>query len=147
MKQCEKIDLNSPNCMWKALPDMKEDRFWFNPCLFSGYVYVCGKYSRLVEAFCPQTDSFLPFQVQLPEREACCLFVHNDLLIVHSYTYISKFTAEHTGQLFQHSQIRSQTPSDKCSNSPPAVNSTRGLYFLIWNGVVRGRSLETGLLS
>ena len=55
VEQCEKIDLNSGNLTWKSLPDMKEARWGFNPCLFKGDIYICGN-TYIVEAFSPQTD-------------------------------------------------------------------------------------------
>lgn len=73
-----------------ALPDMREGRSGFNACLFSGYIYVCERHSSvlcgslLVEAFCPQADTFFPLPLQLPEDSYCCLYVHNSLLVVYS---------------------------------------------------------------
>ena len=130
---------------WKALPDMREGRSGFNPCLFSGSVYLCGgNSSQLVEAFSPQTDTFLPLQLQLPENSHRCVYVHNNLLVVHSYQYISKFTAGQGGQLIQHSQVRTQTPVNKHSNSQPVVDTTQGLFFLFQLTKVVSFNMETG---
>lgn len=139
MKECEKVDLS--NCTWKALPDMKEGRTFFNPCLFNDCVYVCGENSNLVEAFSPQTECFLPLQVELPEDSSCCLFVYNHLLVVHSTQYISKFSAGQAKQLVLHSQV-SSPPSNKYSNCPPVVDSA--LCFICQDGDVYSISLETG---
>ena len=133
------MELN--NRTWKALPDMREGRGYFNPCLFSGCVYLCGRDSQLVEAFSPQTDSFLPLQLSLPEDQHCCLYVHNNLLVVHSNQYISKFTVGQKGQLVQHSQVPSP-PVYKHSNSQPVVD--KGLFFLFQETQVVSFNMETG---
>lgn len=130
--------------MWKTLPDMREGRFGFNPCLFSGCVYVCGWGSLLVEALFPPTDTFLPLQVQLPEGRFCCLFTYNHLLTVHSENYISKFAAGQSGELIPYSQVRSQARVDKGSNSQPVVNPGQGFYFIVFNGKTIKINLETG---
>lgn len=145
MKQCEKIDLNIYNGTWECLPDMREGRCYFNPCLFSKWVYVCGVGSQMVEAFSPQSDSFLAFQPRLPESSSCCLFVRNNSLEVHSLNFISKFTAWQTGELVKRFQRRLPTPSDKRSNSQPVVDFTRDLYFIYQGNMVLSHNLETGM--
>ena len=117
----------------------------FNPCLFRGYVYVCGQYSYLVEAFSPQTDSFLPLHLQLPENTDCCLYVHNNCLVVHSSEYISKFAAGQEGQLIQCSDFHSQRYADKYSNSQPVIDPYRKLFFILQDGICVSLSMETGL--
>lgn len=119
---------------------MGESRFGFNPCLFKGYVYVCG---LEVEVFSPHIDEFLPFRVKLPEAQTCCFLVHSTFLVVHSTNYISRFIAGRAGQLILHSQ-RPSTPSHKCSNCQPVVDSINGLYFILWGGEVLSINLETG---
>lgn len=143
VKECEKIDACSLDRTWKALPDMREARCSFNPCAFNEFVYVCGWGSQLIQAFSPQTDSFLPFQLQLPEESPCCLYVHGSCLVVHSYQYISRFT-EQEEQLVQHLQIRSKKPNHKQSNSQPVVDPTRSLFFLIKQRKVLAFNMETG---
>lgn len=113
-----------------------------NPCLFKEFVYLCG---HLVDAFCPQTDQFLPLQVKLPQNSCCCLFVHNKMLVVQTYEYISKFKAGQRGELVLHSQEHT-IPASKWSNSQPKVDSTNGLYFIIVLGEVYSVDLETGAL-
>lgn len=125
---------------------MREGRRCFNPCLFNAYVYLCGSGSLSLEAFAPQTDSFLPLQPQLPESSNCCLFVHNNLLVVHSQSYISKFAADRAEQLVQRSQVRSQKPANKHSNSQPVVDSALGLFFIIQKGQVLGFNIETSVI-
>ena len=123
---------------------MREGKHSFNPCLFNEHVYVCGDGSQLVEAFSPQTDNFLPLQVLLPEANHCCLYVHSNLLVVHSSQYISKFAAGQTGQLAQYSQVRSQTPALKWFNSQPVVDLSRGLFFIFQRDKILSLNMETG---
>lgn len=139
------MDLNSRNRSWKALPDMREGKFSFNPCLFNGYVYVCGRGHVLMEVFSPQTNSFLPLQLQLPENHHC-LFVHKNLLVVHSLQSVFKFSAGQAEQLIQHSEIRFQTPVNKWSNSQPVVDPSRGLFFIYQQSKLLSISIDTGAL-
>lgn len=124
---------------------MREGKCCFNPCLFNGYVYVCGEGSHLVEVFSPQTDNFIFLSLQLPEAHSCCLFVHHNLLTVHSYLYISKFSAGQAGQLIQHSLVNSQEPADKYFNSQPMIDVARGLFFILQCGHILSFDIETGM--
>lgn len=144
MTTCEKIDLKSSNRRWKALPNMKKSRDSFNPCLFIGCVFLCGWGSELVDQFCPQTESFLPIELRLPEASPCCLYVHKNLLVVHSENYISKFTTGQAGQLISHSQVCSYASVNKRSNSQPVLDPALGLFY-IFKGTVRILGMETGL--
>lgn len=144
MKQSDKIDLYSHNRTWKTLPDMREGRCNFNPCLFNGYVYLCGQYSQQVEAFSPQTELFLRLQVEVPESTSCCLYVHNSLLVVHSKKCISKFTVGQSCRLSLQSQVRSQAFASERFNSQPVVDSSCGLCFIICAGKVFTINLESG---
>lgn len=145
MKKCEKIDLKSHNCTWEALPDMREGRDCFNPCQFKGFVYVCGRGSQLVEAFSPQTDSFLPFPLQIPENSRCCLYVHNSFLVVQSEAYITKFAAGEAGKLVPHSQVRSTARVSNYSNSQPVVDPTLGILFIFQKDKVLSIMMETSV--
>ena len=94
---CEKFQL--ANNQWTNLPNMREARGYFNPCLFSGIIYLCGRGSQVMEAFSPERDDFLRnVQVPVPENEYCCLYVDNDLLVLHQKSYIVKFAAGQEGQ-------------------------------------------------
>ena len=112
------------NCRWKALPDMREGRYAFNPCLFSGFVYVCGCGSNSVEAFCPQTCSFLP--LSLPGRFfAYCLYVHKNLLVVHSIAISPSSQQDSQANSSKHSlQISTSTPTPNLWWTPIKVSST-----------------------
>lgn len=80
LKTCEKFQLLGKR--WTLLPSMRESRAEFNPCMLFGIVYLCGEGSFIMEAFNPETETFLPLQVTLPEDFACCLYVHNHLLVL-----------------------------------------------------------------
>lgn len=129
MEACEKIDVDSCTRSWKSLPDMREGKCGFNPCLFRNNVYLCGFGSFLVEAFSPQTDRFLPLELQLPQNSYCCLYEHNGLLVVHSTNYICKFSAEQGGRPTPYSQVHTQTSVNKYSNSHPVVGREHFYIF------------------
>lgn len=125
---------------------MRDARYNFNPCLFNECVYVFGLRSLLLEAFSPQTDTFLPHQLQLQllDRTASCLFVHNNMLIVRTSQCISKFAAGRRGKLLQRGQVCTPTHVYQYSNSQPVVDTIRGVYFIIRAGEVLSLNLETG---
>jgi len=143
VKQCEKIDLNNRNPRWVVLPDMHKVRANFNPCLFNGYVYLCG--SMLVEVFSPQTDTFLSLSFKLPKDPSCALYVQKNCLVVHTKSYITKFAAGPAGQLVLHSQVLCPTPALKWSNSLPVLDPTRSLFFLFREDRCYSFSMETGV--
>ena len=60
-----------------------------------------------MEAFSLDSDTFLAVNIPVPENHYCCLYVDNDLLVVHSKSYILKFAMEQGGQLVK----RSEDPS------------------------------------
>ena len=143
VKTCEKFQL--PNNQWTNLPSMRAARSHFNPCLFGGIVYLCGYNSTIMEAFAPETDTFLPnVQIPVPENCNCCLYVDNDLLVLHQKSCIVKFAAGEGGQLVKRSQV---TPPDvsKGQCSQPVVDKARGLYFIIYDGKCVCFNMETGV--
>lgn len=144
LKQCEKINL-SGDYTWMALPNMRVSRKSCNPCLFNGYVYLCGSDSVNIEMFSPHDDSFLLLPLLLPESSVSCLYVHNNSLVVHSYIYMTKFAAGKAGHLIQLSQTHLQAGGHKSSNSQPVVDQSRGLVFIIRDKKCSSFNIETGL--
>ena len=143
---CEKFQL--ANNQWTNLPKMKEARYCFNPCLFSGIIYLCGNYSQVMEAFSPERDDFLrDVQVPVPENHYCCLYVDNDLLVLHQKSYIVKFAAGQEGQegqLDKRSEVRSPAV-DKLQNCQPVVDKASGVFFITYNGKCLCFNMETGV--
>ena len=142
LKTCEKLPLGTTQ--WRTLPNMNEARSYFNPCLFGHLIYLCG-YSgypstHTMEAFAPQTDTFLPVPLTLPGTLSCCLYVHNDLLVVHQYCYIVKFAVE-GGQLVKRSEVESQEV-EKAQNSQPVVAG--GVVYMVWADKCVRFFMETG---
>jgi len=134
---CEKLPLGTPQ--WRTLPKMNQTRWNFNPCLFGHLIYLCG-FSTTMEAFAPQTDTFLPVPLTLPGTLSCCLYVHNDLLVVHQYCYIVKFAVE-GGQLVKRSEVESQEV-EKAQNSQPVVAG--GVVYMVWADKCVRFFMETG---
>ena len=103
LNSCEKYQLQQR--MWTLLPSMQTPTYYFNPCLFNRSIYLCGRWSSLLEAFSPQTDQMLPFQFSMPECEysCCCMYVEDNLLVVHLDEHILKYRAgTSAGQQKQH---------------------------------------------
>lgn len=143
MKECEKISLISPT--WAALPDMREGRSHLNPCEWKKWIYLCGDGSTSLEAFTPQNDIFLPLSLRL-ESYGYCLYVHDDLLVVHSYECISKFEAGLEGQIAQRSQVATHTALYKHSNSQPVLDPARSFFFIMQEDKCLCFNMETGEL-
>jgi len=145
VKQCEKIDLSSANLTWKALPDMIEGRWGFNPCLFHEYVYICGAESKIIEAFDPHINRFIPLQYHLSDGSCSCLYVHQDYLVVLSSRYITKFSARRAGQLLPHSQTSSPASVGKgLFNCQPVPAPSQHLVFTFQHGKCYSYNMETG---
>ena len=144
VNKCEKIDLSSGNPTWKTLPGMKEGRSCFNPCMFHDYVYLYGSKSKLIEAFSPHTDSFLPLILLLPDYSRSCVYVHNTHLVILSKEYITQFSAGPAGQLLPHFQARCSAADFEWTNSQPVLDPTRSLVFLFSVNRCVGLDMETG---
>ena len=130
--------------MWTALPEMQEGRSHFNPCVLTGVVYLCGQGSTTVEAFSPETESFLPCQLTLPLLTgACCLYVDNDQLVVLSLKHIHRLTVNPSGQLVLQSEVACPVvPKDQ--NSHPVVDKTHGMLYFAYDGLCHILNLDTG---
>jgi len=142
VKSCEKFEL--PNNKWTALPDMREARAYFNPCLFNGIIYLCGYYSQIMEAFSPETDTFLPVQIPVLENASGCLYVDNDLLVLNMENHILKFAAGQGGQLDKRSRVEASS-FDRYQSSQPVVDKANGVYFMIKGGECLCFKMETGV--
>ena len=140
VKSCEKFQL--PNNQWTNLPSMNEARWYFNPCLFGGIIYLCG-YSKTMEAFSPESDTFLPVRFPVSESQPTCIFVNNDLLMVHSKSYLQTFAVGQDGQLAKRSEVRSAAV-DKYHNCQPVVDKANGRYFITYEGKCLCFNMETG---
>jgi len=144
LNTCERIDFR--NRTWTALPNMREAKECFNPCLFNANVYVCGYGSRLVEILSVQTSTWLPFSYTLPENSDCCLYAHTNCIVVHSYQYISRLAVGRTGQLMQGSMVQAQQGGRKYSNSQPVLDAAHIRFFVIQKEQCLCFHMETGLL-
>ena len=140
LKTCEKFQLLSNT--WTDLPNMKKGRRDFNPCMFGGLVDICG--GVRMEAFAPATNTLLPINIHMPETLTCCLYVHNNLLVVNSKNYIVKYAVGPRGQLFEQSRV--DTPKvSKYQNSQPVVDRAQGLYFMVWVDKCVQVNMQTGV--
>jgi len=146
VKQCEKIDPSSPNLTWNALPDMKSNRCWFTPCLFNAKVYLCGGVSPTIEEFSPQTENFFLLPLNFSGCNFCSTYVHNNCLVVHASSSITKFSVGPAGQLVLHSEVHYSTSVSKWSSVQPVLDSARGLFFICQGLVCNSFNIETGAI-
>ena len=138
-KSCEKLPLGTPQ--WRTLPPMNQTRAYFNPCLFGRLIYLFGVGSSTMEAFTPETDTFLPVNIRLSvESSSCCMYVHNELLVVHQKSYIMKFAVE-GGQLVKRSEVKTLDVCKDQSSHPVVVSGH--VYMVQWERCVRFK-METG---
>lgn len=125
---------------------MQQARGHFNPCLFNTLLYLSGRTqsgAQAMEVFSPDHDTLLPLQIPLPENHHCCVFVYNELLVLHSNKYVVKFEAAQDGQLRQRSQVQT-SGVNKWQNSQPVVDRTRGVVYLVQAGKCLQVQMETG---
>lgn len=129
LRACEKLNLSSST--WTPLPDMREARRCFNPCLFNEFFYICGYPSRIMEAFSPQTSQFLmPFTFLLPEESVCCLYEDGGSLVVHLHKSILVCEAGQGGQLIKRSEVPAVLEVGKRPNCQPVVDRSSGQFFI-----------------
>ena len=146
LKTCEKINLQSRK--WTCQSNMKKGRYLFNPCKYSGWIYLCGEGSLRIEAFSPSANLMTQLALpKLPETESgCCMYVFNNLLVVHSRNHIHKFASGPDGQLFRRTQEKSSKPVNKCSNSQPVLDSAHALFFIVRREVCLCIEMKTGVV-
>jgi len=98
-----------------------------------------------MEAFSPETNTFLA-PIPVPsENTYACLYVDNGQLVVHFKACIRKYTAGVDGQLAMQSEVTKQVPC-AWQNSQPVINKTRGFYYMIQSGTTcLCYNLETGV--
>lgn len=124
---------------------MKAGRYGFNPCEFRLWIYLCGKGSGLIEAFSPHTEEFLPLEVSLPEDSYSCLFVHNNLLVVHSDNFVSTFKQGiQPHDLVQYSQVKTSGTMSKRPNSQPVLYYASNVFSIMQKGICLCFSMNTG---
>ena len=99
-----------------------------------------------MEAFSPDSDTFLPLNITVPENTNCCLYVDNNLLVVNSVSFILKYAVGPGGQLVEQSRVNSPGVN-KHQNSQPVVDRTQGLYFIIQGGQCLRFNMQTGVQS
>ena len=144
LNSCEKYGLQQHT--WTLLPRMHKARINFNPCLFNGNIYLCGYPHSLLEAFSPQTDLMLPFQLSMPANSPCCMYVEDDLLVVHLSGNILKYRAGQAELLVQTSTNSTQEEVN-WQNSQPAVHATLRLYYIVKYSCCYSVNMDTGVVG
>ena len=88
------------------------------PCEFNGYVYLCGGGTTGIEAFHPQSNTFLQLQPRLPERTECKVCVDNGQLVVISWKYVTWWEATHAHNLRCVKQSQHKKVEANCCMQP-----------------------------
>ena len=144
LNSCEKYHLQQHT--WTLLPSMKQARYHFNPCLFHENIFLCGDWSPLLEAFSPQRDQMLPFQLSMPVDvlSPCCMYVEDNCLVVHFNHNILKYRVEEAKKLVQTSRSITQERV-MWQNSQPVVDEVLRLYYIVQNGNCYCVNMDTGV--
>ena len=112
--------------LWREVPDMREERYCFNPCYHKAFVFLCGYGSNMIDCFDPVSNSFPQPQpsVTVPESHFCCTFEQDSHLVVLAYNYMSKFSLD-GNTLVKVSDKRERVCHTVWPNSPPRfLNNT-----------------------
>ena len=119
---------------WRPIPDMKEARYCFNPCLYNGMIYLCGYGTVNMETFNPETCEFVSpsLSVTLPESHFCCTVEHEGHLLVVSYSYITRYKMEGSS-LIKVDERREQVSRTVWQNSSPRMLGNN-VFFLRTRG-------------
>lgn len=144
VNSCEKYHLQQH--LWTLLPPTQQTRARFNPCLFHESIYLCGIGSLLLEVFSPLSDQILPFRLSMPVDSWCCMYVEENLLVVHLDYIILKFRAGQAEELVQVSRSRTQK-SVKWQNSQPVVDATLRVYYIVQNESCYSVNMDTGVVG
>lgn len=140
---CERLGLVETQT-WVAQPDMTQARAYFNPCVFSDCIYICGKGSFLLEAFHPQQSRYTTLDTQLPVAQECCLYIYRNTLIVRSYDWIAHYQLEGS-----ESRVALQTVEAldclKHQSSLPVVDQLNGLVYIVRVGKCYAMVADTGM--
>ena len=132
LRECEALNLHTNE--QKRLPCMQEPRSRFNPCVFSGFIYLCGWGSDLIEVYDPYETRFYSLQPRLPEKfSPCCVFVAYTEMVVVSGQYVTRWQSAAHRDLTQVSIHPHTTLNLRC-NLPPILSETQQVVYLSYNG-------------
>jgi hypothetical protein len=116
---------------------MSEGRQFLNPCLFRDVVYLCGGYDTgSIEAFDLLRQLFLPWKVQLPEKQALCVWVDKGLICLQSRSFSLKYRVNDKGSLQEIQRIQLSEYSYKYQNSQPVYDPIRNRVYFLFEGQV-----------
>ena len=125
---------------------MQEDRAGFSPCLFGGVIYLAGYTNTTpsMEAFSPDTDTMLSFLWALPQSSDMCVYVGEDLLVVHTSQYTVKYAAGQAGQLVKRSEEGPRNIIGRSSNTQPMVDKTKRTVYVISGDCCNSLNMDSG---
>ena len=120
---------------------MSEPRSCFNPCKSAQHVYLCGCWSWLLEVYTPASDSYHTLAVDLPELSECCVYLQDQVLVVHMTHYIVRCTVnEDQWVVGRHDRVgTSQT-------TLPIIDLDSGLVYIMCREECISLRMSTGAL-
>ena len=89
-----------------------------------------------MEVFSPDTERFIrSLPPMMTMMSPCCMYVDNDMLIVHHHTYVLKFAAGQGGGLVREEPLIPVSPmAEKDQNSQPAVDAFSRVFYVVYQG-------------
>lgn len=126
---------------------MRFARYNFNPCEFQERLYICGGDGALdvstSEVFLPESCEFRLLHAHLPDSSSQIGFVVDELLVVLSEKYVTKWKIGENDELVE--VARAIHPSIRCCSPDmaPVVDSENSRVFYSESGVCYRISLET----
>ena len=117
MKSCEEYRFQTK--MWRTIPDMKEARDGFNPCLHNEAVYLIGgSNASTAEQFIPQTETFLLLNIALPKADCSIALIEGDEIVVLQRDAVYRWKLNSNERTFRETRL---TGSPSWSNCSPVV--------------------------
>jgi len=123
---------------------MSQARAYFNPCVFSDLIFLCGKGSSLLEAFHPRQSLFTVVDTKLSIAEECCLYIYKNELIVRSLDWAAHYSLQVEGVTRVALGSSVQVESVKHQSSLPVVDELNGLVYIVRLGKCYTLLAETG---
>ena len=126
-----------PTESWQTLPNMRVARTAFNPCEYSGILYMCGAGSFMIDAFDPVSCSFIPIQARLTDDSPCLLLVDRSQLVVLATEYLTRWTVGPAHDLVKVSEIKHAEWFLEHNQAPVVEEESGFLYFGVAGLVTR----------
>lgn len=119
--QCEAFHLQTRQ--WRRLANMTTPRDFFNPCLYSCFVYIFGgRKTNLCEKYSIGENRFYPLGITMPVSGQCCSAVNSSSVVIVQ----RKYTARWRFEAGEFDRVWTEGAAEACwgNCSPVVVNNT-----------------------